>query len=459
MLIALLAAPALQAEAGTTIPVSHVDQPCSVILERSASLGTSSVPAGVGIMPSRYEDLSQANEGFKKTGTPLVAFDGRQYTPAGFTDDLGIYYFIPALSRSLHITLAQAIRTFFLFTLIIAGAVGGVGLLISLQSWGGKLVAMFALLLLLSFAYHVGDVYIFECAVPLLLVPWALLLIRKQSSVTWFVTWFVLAGLLCGTASLIRSNAALPTVMFLSCILLFWPQGRISRRLVVLAIFLVAVTIPRELFLTLKSSRDSFLMTAQAERTSDFDRHTFWHLAYIGLGYVSSPYLPAGTCDEVGKAKVRSIAPQAAYLSAGYDQALRSEVFRIVRQHPGWVLASLMAKTGVVVLVIFGFANFGLLTAVLYPKGRAVEIAFWSALSVAAVPLIVVQPARQYLLGLASMATLYGVFSIDQAFSVRALARLRPRSLRDHEPTRSASEHADARAEVQQKHESLVTMR
>src|SRR5205085_1223495 len=119
-----------------------------------------------------------------------------------------------------------------------------------------------------------------------------------------------------------------------------------------LVIFLVAVMIPHELFLRVKSSRDSFLMTAQGTKTGDFDRHTFWHLTYIGLGYINSPYLPAGTCDEVGKEKVRSMAPNVRYLSADYDRTLRSAVLRIVRQHPGWVLASLLAKTGVVVLGI-----------------------------------------------------------------------------------------------------------
>src|SRR5207248_5478248 len=111
-------------------------RPCEVILSRSASSNV--VPAGVRIMPSRYQGLSETLEGVRRTGVPLVAYDGKRYKPAGFTDDPGIYYFIPALSRNLHTPLPRAISTFYLAGLIIAWVLGGAGLLLGLHTHGGR---------------------------------------------------------------------------------------------------------------------------------------------------------------------------------------------------------------------------------------------------------------------------------------------------------------------------------
>lgn len=374
----------------------------------------------IRIMPSRYHDLSEAVEGYRHSAVPLVALTKEGYKPAGYGDDVGLYYFVPLLGRVFQLDLTRSISIFFGFSFVLCFAVGGVGLMLFCQTVAARVIAGIAWVLLAIVVYHLGDVYLFEGAIPIVLIPWFLYLLRENHG--GLLTKFLLmAGLALGTVSLIRGDAALPTLVFLTAGIFLCTPVATRRKIAFLALLAFGVAVPNVAFRHVTSQRNRFLTAYANVNPVDLERHTFWHLAYLGLGYVNLPGLPLETCDEVGKMKVASVAPQASFLTKAYDDVLRAEVLDIVPHHPFAVLLSVLAKVGTTLLVILMFANIGILAAFVYPKSRALDEAFWSALVVVVMPLVIVVPQWQYLVGVISLATIYGVVSIEHALRVLQL--------------------------------------
>jgi len=374
----------------------------------------------IGLMPSRYLDLMQVAHGYALSCTPLVAFDGHNFLPAGYSDDLGIYYVVPWVSRTFHMRLERSIALVLLSTMLLGLAVGCWGFFYALQSRAGKAISVIALLVLTAIAYHVGDVYVFEYAICLAVLPWALYFIRsKPSTSTAFLCFIVVAGIVTGTGSLIRFSSAPPTLVVIALLLVFYVHANIRKKIVLVAILAVSFFLPRLYFHHLISQRDGFLMTKIVGYQAGEGRHSLGHFAYAGLGFLSNPYVPGGVKDEVAKNKVQAVAPGAPYLSLEYDRVLRHEVMSIAIRHPNLFFFTICAKLGVVAGVILVFANFGLLAALWYPKPWQLDFAFWIALAISAAPVVLFAPVPLYLLGVISLAVVYGVVSLDQAFTSR----------------------------------------
>mgnify|MGYP001559786757 FL=1 len=75
------------------------------------------------IMDSRYSQLEDAMRGLNATDVPLVSLHEGAYFPSGYTDDLGVYYFIPKLAKAFGLSLDSTITLFFSSLLLIGAAV------------------------------------------------------------------------------------------------------------------------------------------------------------------------------------------------------------------------------------------------------------------------------------------------------------------------------------------------
>jgi hypothetical protein len=404
----------------------------------SGSIGSGgSVPEpklAISFMASRYRDLLQVMEGYRLSCEPLVTFDGRTFVPAGLSDDPGLYYLAPGLARAFGITLDRSITLILLVALALGLTIGAAGFMASLESGMGRAISLLALVLLTGAAYRIGDVYIFEFTVAAALLPWTFYFFRglsrrslqgKPGATRGLALFLFVAGLMAGACGLIRSSAALPVLLIISMLLLFLFPAQIQRKAVLLAILGLGLAVPRLYFRHLLSRRDAFLIQNVPGYQSGYSRHIWGHFLYSGLAFLSNPYVPGEVSDETAKNKVRSVAPDAAYLSPEYDHVLLREVTSIVRHHPVLALFTFFAKLGVVAGVIAIFANLGLVSAWLYPKPWPVEVAFWLALALAAAPEVLYFPLPQYLLGLMSLATVYGVISLDHALASWKRSRIR----------------------------------
>ena len=375
-------------------------------------------PTRIGVMPFRHLELQYALAGYRHSRIPLVAFDGTMYFKAGFGDDPGIYFFIPRLAAFSGLSLEHSIDLFFGAILAISFLSGIVGCLVIFDRWDLKEWAAFGLSMLLWFCYRKGDLYIVLAAPIVAIVPWSIYFLRKNSAGAVMGAFLFGVGLLAGFANQIRGQAATALLIFLAILVAFeLKRGWGRRALLVLALF-AGMAVSVLYFDSLLARRDAYLAAAEPGYTNIVDHHSVWHSLYIGLGYLkNNPYV-AGYRDEVAEQEVHSISPTAPMLSPEYERILRHQTLRIARDHPLFILATLIAKLRVILFLLLSWANLGLLAALFYPKDRAMESAFWAALAFTSLFGVIAVPQVQYLLGFMAFANLYGVVSLDYALQV-----------------------------------------
>ena len=392
-------------------------------------------PTKISLMPFRHLELRYALAGYQRSRIPLVASDGTKYFKAGYGDDPGMYFFVPLLAASLDLPLERAYELFLGAILIVSFSIGAIGLVLVIHRWPLKLWAIFGLCLLLWFTFRKGDIYT-ALSVPIVaVVPWLLYLHRKHAGNLILGAFLFGIGLVGGIANQIRGQAATGLMIFAAILVAFELKRAWLAKLALLTALVAGFAVSVAYFDSLLARRDAFLVASQPGYTQTVDHHSIWHALYIGLGYVKdNPYVP-GYRDEVALQAVYSISPSTIPLSPEYERILRGEIFRIAREHPAFIVATLAAKLRVIVFLLLCWANFCLLAAALHPKGWAMETAFWAALGFNALFGLIAIPQIQYLLGFMAFAVIYGIVSLDWAF----------------EQNRPGEVHARLRARLQKK--------
>lgn len=127
------------------------------------------------LMPIRFQELSEAVEGFERTGVALVSVRGDSLIPtAGFTDDVGMYYLASKLASILHLSAAAAWDLFFFLIIIPAFVIGVVGMMRMLETRRAKLYYGVMVSLLFVTVYLSGDIYALSPALAVAIVPYVI---------------------------------------------------------------------------------------------------------------------------------------------------------------------------------------------------------------------------------------------------------------------------------------------
>ncbi len=190
--------------------------------------------------------------------------------------------------------------------------------------------------------------------------------------------------------------------------------------------------------------RDRFLMVHQPGYRRSVNHHLLWHTAYLGLGYLTNPYVPSWR-DSVAVEYVQAIDPAAIYGGEEYEALLRSRVEEIVHRHPRFVFYTVAAKSGVLACMLLLCINIGLAAAISNPKPLGTELAFWLAMAAAALPGIIAIPEPQYVLGMITLALYYWYYSLSFYIELRSPTHTttkaptwtRPESPEPHLPERT----------------------
>jgi hypothetical protein len=373
----------------------------------------------ISTMPYRHLELRYALEGYLVSKIPLVAFDGSNYFKAGNGDDPGVYYFVPRLAALFDLPLERAIDVFFGTVLIVSFLAGLAGLFTAVNRWPLRLWGAFGLCLLLWFSYRKGDIYIANAVSVVAVVPWLLYSIRKNYAGAAMGAFLFGAGILAGFANELRGQAATGMLIFAAILVAFELKQGWVRKLALLAALFAGFAIPVAFFNGMIAGRNAFLAASEPGYTQTVDHHSIWHALYIGLGYIKgNPYV-ADYRDEIAVQAVYTISPATVPLSPEYMRILRDEIFRIARQHPGFIAATIFGKLRVIVFLLLCWANAGLLAAALYPKGWAMESAFWAAIGFTSLFGIIAIPQIQYLLGFLAFCMFYGIASLNWALDRR----------------------------------------
>lgn len=379
------------------------------------------------LMPSRQWELQSAAmaQSAVPSAPPLVgalpADSGITYRALGAVDDAGLPYLLPKVAHLFHLSLSSAWMLWFFAMLLLSLAIGAYGMMRLLTSPLVKVFYLIHLLIVTVLTVMVGDVYALSACLAIAATPFALRFVsdpidgrRFRSSL---VVLFV-AGIVFGWAHLVRSHSATGLMLFIGVLLLFAAQAAWLKRSALLATMLVGFFVPQLHMKTVFDARDAFL-SAQVGYRSLARQHPFWHSIYIGLGFLSNDYGLAYK-DEIAQKKVRQVAPHAEFCSPEYETVLKSAVIDLIKKDPAFVVLTLLAKSGLILIYFCLLANVGLFAAIRYPKPWHIELAFALALGFNALFGLLVLPRLSYLLGFIAFAMLYGIVSLDAALRQRA---------------------------------------
>jgi hypothetical protein len=383
---------------------------------------TLSVPTAIPLMPARYAELQAAFDSYAQGLPPLVAAtqtdSGTVYRALGTTDDAGLYYMLPKFAHLFHLAPSEAWAVWFFAILILSFGLGIYGTMHLLKTLPAKILYFIELSFLGALIIKYGDIYqIAPClalaAVPLLLQN---LCSERGDRALWRdAAALGTAGFIFGLAHLVRSHSATGLMLFVIILLLFGTAVRAwHKRLLLVAMVLVGFVLPLLYMQHVMDTRDAFLKAHQPNYHPVLRQHPFWHTVYIGLGYLSNDYGLAYK-DIVAAKKAHELAPDVLLDSPQYEAVLKTAVIELLRKDPVFVVGTLLAKFGVVLIYFLLAANLGILAAIRYPKPWSVEVAFGVAIAFNALFGLLAVPRLAYLEGFIAFAMLYGVISLDVA--------------------------------------------
>jgi hypothetical protein len=376
------------------------------------------------VMGYRYALLEKTLCGYDHTGVPLVGTDGTAYFSVPIIDDGGSYYFIPAIARAFGLSLPAAINVFYAGILLGSLLLGLIGLFLIFSRPASRALAVGTLAALAGVTWLSGDVYVVSACATLALLPLGVyFFVRARASAGLFLFAFT-AGSLGWMAHWVRGHAATGAAVFLGC-LLAGSRGLSWRaKLAAVLCFLAGTATPWACVHELIAERDAFLAgLPENARLESTEQHPFWHCVYIGFGFLDNPYGLKYQDDAAG-AVVRRSAPEVPPFSARYEQIVRGELFRLIREHPFFCVRTLFAKMGVVGMYLLFFAHAGLVAAVIRRKPLCLDVAFVAAMLINASFGLLVVPHHQYMLGFMAAAGLFGIVSLGYVLEPASLVSM-----------------------------------
>jgi MFS family permease len=385
---------------------------------------------------SRYDGISIALAGYEKTGIPLLAYDGKIFKCPSFGDDEGIFFFVPQIAHMFNLNLDHAIEVFAVGMIMLSLLCGLAGSFLIFKTRAGRVIASIALSLLSLVAYRAGETNFISACVVAAIVPLFIYFVKSHNFGKSSFLFGFLSGIGIGVSNFIRIHSGTGVLIFILVSLLFL-RHKWKHRALFIFMLLAGIFVADSYFNMLLNNRDAFL----AENTPEFNKstryHVVWHAVYCGLGFLTKEIDPViinetqysndvypEWKDNSAIAKVRSINPDVVVWSKEYEDIIRNETLKFVKNHYNFTIMTMFAKIGILWIYFFVFANFGLIAAVMYHKPCYLEIAFIFALIFTSLPGVLTIPVYGYAMGFIAFATIYGIVSINHALEERNLRKI-----------------------------------
>ncbi len=373
-------------------------------------------PPFTKLMPIRFQELSEAVEGLERTGVALVSVRGDSLIPtAGYTDDVGLYYFASNLASLFHLSAAAAWDLFFFLMIIPAFTIGFVGMMRILETRLAKVFGAAMLAMLCVTVYLSGDIYALSPSLTVALVPYLIRWSKSDSkmSVKQGVLFF-LFGMLIMLAHLTRAHSATAIVLMVGFLFFFEKRWQLKERWISLALIAVGILSVWIFFKTRFAERDAYLSKLQPNYVVPPQAHPFWHNVYIGFGFLENDY-GIRYQDQIAYDKAKEMSPTVVLLNDEYERILRNEVFALMKRNPLFVVRTVSAKAGVIGFYLLLFMNIGLFCALRYGLKWQMEIALWAGMLFNTLPGFLAVPYIPYLTGSFAFAVIYGTMQLDNA--------------------------------------------
>lgn len=371
-------------------------------------------------MECRLINLQTTLAGYLKTGMPLIASDGEKTFQPLTGDDIGIYVLIPKIAKLFNIELATAINIFLSSLLIFPLLVGCIAFWLLYKNWLQRFVSIAALVLLTRFAYAVGDVYLASSAAAISIIPWSLYLKKSENSV--LLIFGFLSGLLAGFLHYIRAYSSIAPLLFILIIVISRKDYQFTNKLLFILVLGLGFLVGASYF-EYEYKRSVNYATKQLGLSEAVaNKHVFWHQVYIGLGLIHVKNRDEIRYDDsVASEKVKSLDASATYCSPEYENALKSEFFKLLKEQLLFIILTLFTKLGILFYFLIKFANVGIFAAFVHRKPLVIDFAFSCALCFSSIFCLVAIPLHEYALGFISCTTLWSIVSINYMLSALSL--------------------------------------
>ena len=379
------------------------------------------------MMESRFLNLHNVAEGLSKTNIPLISWNGMELTPFLGYDDIGIYVLIPKLAKLLNVSLPVAINLFFYSIFLGSLTLALIGFFLWNKSPVMRSIILLEIVLLtLPIHYLIHDVYSAHFAANLGFIPLFLYFINKKNTSYIFYLFMFCAGLSLGMLHYIRSYSSIGVFLFMLIMLTLNSFLSLQKKIIFISLLFLGSIVPVGYFHRVINNYESYCKN-RLESTMDLPtEHPFWHPIYLGFGFLNLHNKDKiEWSDTCGELKVKSINPEIDIKQfTAYETILKEETYTLLKTQPLFVLFTIFSKIGILLFYFLFFANIGCIAFCIRSKQWVTELAFLSALSINALFPLLAVPFCSYSLGFICVATIYGLYSIQQAFSTEAIKNI-----------------------------------
>lgn len=300
------------------------------------------------IMGCRQSMLEAAHKGLVDSGIPLIAEVGtNQFAPVGFSDDIGIYYWLPQIAHWFNLDIPQAYNCLSVFLLFMGCGVGSLGIFLCFERLVPRLIGLGALFLFFRLPVQIALNYAVSMISILSFVPLLLFFVKRPTKHTiWFVLFLFFSGVVMGYFHYIRSLSPLSTIAIMLTMIILSPSIPKIKKLQLTFVLVLGLSLPVLHFGHLQHVANNYLrhQKVQIDSNNNFGGHPFWHSAYTGLGYYPNPYGINGYSDTNSANAVKQVDPDAPYLSRQYNEILKNLYIGMVKQDPIFYVKQLFLK-------------------------------------------------------------------------------------------------------------------
>lgn len=366
------------------------------------------------LMPFRYQHLEMTLKGLEKSSVPLIEYNGTTFLPAGVSDDTGIYYFVPKIANIFGLNLDAAILVFF-FSLLFVGLTSAIISIFGLQKRIlHRIISLGFLAVLSGYLILRGDIYILSATTALTIIPLCYYLKNKKIQLLYRILFFVLFGIIISLSNFIRSNSGTAVLIFLITYLIVVYFHDKKKILFFGSALVIGLMVFNLFAANLKNNRDEFLSQFSDSHSELIEGHVLWHSIYLGFGFLNNNYGIIYN-DDFAYAKARALKPEIIIHSDDYEKLMFSEVIKLLKNDPWFVIKTVAAKFGVVLVYLLLFTNIGFYYIFRSRRNLRILLPFVPAVLFNLLFPVVVMPFPGYMIGIVAIAMIFSIMSIEEA--------------------------------------------
>ena len=382
------------------------------------------MPQPLQTMPCRVTGYEAAYEGLNISETYLIAFNDicnngkNAFSPAAYTDYVGSYIYIPIISKIFGSSIENSTIYFFLIYGLLCILFSLIGLFSLYKSKFAKIYGSFAIIFVGFLCIFISDTYSFYGLTSLALVTWWSRFQKMENNkIKKIFIFCLITGIIIAFSNSVRGHSGsdlLVSIFFVSIFLFY--NKKIYKRVIIFSVILIPIFILNFYLKNLQDKAKTYLIkNTNAEEKYDLNYvRAVWHNAYYSLGYLQlADTEKIEPTDVFSVKKAQEIDPYVKLFSKEYENVLKKEYFRFVKNNPLSFIKIILAKSAVVFLYFVIFFNIGIYF--LFKNKFNIEnfIFFLSGITFNGLLGVATEPNYTYLLGLFAYSSLYSINLIE----------------------------------------------